>query len=134
MQWWIIPTKQMDDVIIKYFVENQLSKTARSPQAIIHIYTNYQIATASSTSITIVHKNNLLYCCYLCLHNSFISFLHIQCSNCSQACFHSTFKQRLTIWMHMYVHLWSNKRWQKPAKQLTFGPIFFVTCFTYVYG
>ena len=59
----------------KYFAGNQLSKTAPfivSPQAII-----YQLSNHHSQQYINYHcKNNLVYCCSLCLFNSAMCFLH----------------------------------------------------------
>ena len=59
----------------KYFVGNQLSKTAPfigSPQAVI-----YQLSNRHSTQYINYHcKKKLFYCYYLCLLNSTLSFLH----------------------------------------------------------
>ena len=41
--------------------------------------------------------------------------------------FHSTFKQRIAICMHMCIRGHQNWWWQKPAKQWTFGVALFIT-------
>ena len=61
----------------------------------------YQLSNHHSQQyINYCCKNNLLYCCSLCLCNS-TSYIFSTWRDCSQTCFHSTFKQRIVILMCM---------------------------------
>ena len=108
----------------KYFVGNQLSKTTPfigSLQAII-----YQLSNRHITQYINYHfKKNLFYCCYLCLLNNTLSFLHKVISLKPVFLPFST-KAKRYAWVCalMVVKRW----WQKLAKQPTSGPVSFITC------
>ena len=87
----------------KYFAENLLSRTAPwpfigLPQTILHQLLNHH----SQQYIQYRCKNNLLYCCSLCLCNKAISFLHEAIVH--KPVFHSTFMQRTAIRVCMHTH------------------------------
>ena len=75
----------------KYFESSKSAPFIGSLQAI-------NISRQCQQYINYCCRSNRLYCCSLCLHNSAAtSFL-------LQICFHSTFKQKIGICMHMCTH------------------------------
>ena len=113
----------------KYFMGSHLSKLHHLSDPHRLSYTNYRITLVSSTYINYCCKNNLLYCCSLCLHNSAISFQH-------KAIVHKpvfikwlfTFKQRILIHMHMCT-CGCQAMVTETSKTTNFWACFFETCF-----
>ena len=127
MQWCIIPTKQTYYVIIT--TTNIMREINYQNRTIYQIPTGYNIPSNTSFSIVIITYFTFILCVYIIalylfyikrwLFTNLFSF-HFQAKDND---------------IHAYAYSWSPIQWwQKPAKQPTFGPISFVTCFCIGYN
>ena len=138
MQWYVIPTKQTDNVIIA--TSNIFWKSIIKNRIIDHFPTGYNTPSITChsqqqlyTSIIIVRK--ICFTIVLCVYVMVLYVFPIKWY-CSQTYFHSTFKQsivickdtRVVMCMHMHTH--GHQTMVKEAsKTTTFEPISFITHF-----